>query len=67
MSVLVTGGAGFIGSNLVRALLAEGTDVVVIDDFSTGLRSNLPSSSRLTVIEADVAGPRRPCWSWPRS
>src|SRR5436190_23261147 len=55
MSVLVTGGAGFIGSNLVRALLAEGTDVVVIDDFSTGLRSNLPSSSRLTVIEADLA------------
>jgi len=55
MTVLVTGGAGFIGSNLVRALLADGTDVVVIDDFSTGRASNLPRSPRLAVIEADLA------------
>src|ERR1044071_9154035 len=41
MRALVTGGAGFIGSNLVDALLARGDSVTVVDDLSTGRRENL--------------------------
>jgi UDP-glucose 4-epimerase len=41
MRVLITGGAGFIGSNLARAALAEGHEVVVLDDLSTGYAGNL--------------------------
>lgn len=52
---LVTGGAGFIGSHLVDLLLARGDDVTVIDDLSTGRRTNLPAHSpRLRFIEADL-------------
>ncbi|MGN8835548.1 NAD-dependent epimerase/dehydratase family protein [Mitsuokella jalaludinii] len=42
MNILVTGGAGFIGSHLVRYLLQEGEAVTVLDNLSTGLRSHLP-------------------------
>jgi UDP-glucose 4-epimerase len=56
--VLVTGGAGFIGSHLTERLLAEGHAVRVLDNFSTGSRTNLPFASRyagaLEVIEADI-------------
>jgi UDP-glucose 4-epimerase len=44
MKALVTGGAGFIGSNLVDALLARGDAVTVVDDLSTGRRENLDSA-----------------------
>ena len=49
---LVTGGAGFIGSNLADALLARGVEVVVYDNFSTGRREFLPADAEL--VEADV-------------
>ena len=53
--VLVTGGAGFIGSNLVEALLERGDDVRVLDNFSTGSRANLAELGRdVEVIEGDL-------------
>jgi UDP-glucose 4-epimerase len=51
--VLVTGGAGFIGSALTRVLLEEGHDVTVLDNLSTGHRSAVPEGARF--IEADLA------------
>ncbi len=54
---IVTGGAGFIGSQLVRDLLAAGERVVVLDNFSTGHRENLAGldSERLKIVETNVA------------
>lgn len=54
--VLITGGAGFIGSHLVDALLAKGYSVRVLDNLSTGKRSNLPlDDARVQLVEGDVA------------
>ena len=54
MKVLVTGGAGFVGSNVVDRLVANGDEVTVVDDLSTGDRQNL-ASSRAAVVVADIA------------
>ena len=52
--ILVTGGCGFIGSHLVRRLVADGNDVVVLDDMSTGRRDHLDGLSRVQLIEGTV-------------
>lgn len=54
MRVLVTGGAGFIGSHLTRALLAAGHQVRVLDDLSTGSRDNLAGAADAELVEADI-------------
>ena len=55
LPILVTGGAGFIGSNLVDALLARGHAVRVVDNLSTGKRSNLPNVPEVELVVGDVA------------
>jgi UDP-glucose 4-epimerase len=56
MRTLVTGGAGFIGSNVVDALLARGDEVVVVDDLSTGRESNLEGAraNGAELVRADI-------------
>jgi nucleoside-diphosphate-sugar epimerase len=55
MKTLVTGGGGFIGSNLVRALLARGDDVRVLDNFATGSRANLAGLEHdVELVEGDL-------------
>jgi UDP-glucose 4-epimerase len=57
MKYLVTGGAGFIGSNIVNRLLHDGHEVVVLDNFATGKRENilpLMKNPKMTMIEGDL-------------
>ncbi|MBX7221497.1 MAG: NAD-dependent epimerase/dehydratase family protein [Blastocatellia bacterium] len=56
MKILVTGGAGFIGSHLVDAFVAAGHEVFVVDNLSTGFRANINPSA--TFIEADIRDDR---------
>jgi len=57
--ILVTGGAGFIGSHLVETLRLDGCEAVVLDDLSMGKRENVPSSA--TFIEGDVRDTEMVC------
>ena len=57
MKALVTGGAGFIGSNLVARLLAGDHEVTVLDDLSSGYAINLPTHARLRFVRGDIRDP----------
>ncbi|MCO6474692.1 MAG: SDR family NAD(P)-dependent oxidoreductase [Melioribacteraceae bacterium] len=60
MKILVTGGAGFIGSNLVDYFLSQGHKVVCLDDLSTGFKKNIEhnfDNSNFTFIEGDIRDP----------
>ena len=53
-TILVTGGAGFIGSHLVDSLLAAGHRVTILDDFSSGKRANLADAGAARLVEGDI-------------
>lgn len=55
MKILITGGAGFIGSHLVDRLIARGDRILVIDNYATGRLDNLTPHPNLTVIEGTIA------------
>ena len=57
MNVLITGGAGFIGSHLADRLLDRGDEVVVIDNFATARRDNLQERPGLTVLDGSIVDP----------
>ena len=57
-TILVTGGAGFIGSSIAEALLATGETVRILDDFSSGRRQNLESmKGKVELIEGTIVDP----------
>lgn len=55
MKILITGGAGCLGSNLVERLLPKGIEICVIDNFATGKREVLPEVSGLRVVEGSIS------------
>jgi UDP-glucose 4-epimerase len=55
MRLLITGGAGCLGSNLIEELLPQGHQILVIDNFATGRREVVPALPRLEVVEGTVA------------
>ena len=62
MNTILTGGCGFIGSHMTDRLLAEGHEVIVIDNLSTGRLENLEhqkNSSKLKIIEADICDTKK--------
>jgi len=55
MKILITGGAGFVGSHIADRLLAQGDDVLVIDNYATGRRDNLNPHDNLEIVEGSIA------------
>jgi UDP-glucose 4-epimerase len=59
MKYLVTGGAGFVGSHLIEQLLPEKNEIVCLDDFSTGKKSNIAEfAGRISIAEGDIRNPQ---------
>ncbi|MFA5033442.1 MAG: NAD-dependent epimerase/dehydratase family protein [bacterium] len=54
MKVLITGGAGFLGSNIADKLILKGENILVIDNFATGRRDNLKPHSNLKIVEGSI-------------
>ncbi len=54
MRILITGGAGFIGSHLADRLLSEGHELLIIDNYSTGRRDNLTPRQKLSIVEGSI-------------
>lgn len=57
MKALVTGGAGFIGSNIVKLLIEQGHTVAVLDNLLSGYRENLDSLPQVTFVDGDIRDP----------
>lgn len=55
MRILITGGAGCLGSNLIEHWLPQGHEILVIDNFATGKREVVPALAKLTLIEGSIA------------
>ena len=55
MTILVTGGAGFIGSNIVDAYIEKGHDVIIVDNMSTGVKEYINPKARF--YEMDICSP----------
>jgi len=63
MKILVTGGAGFIGSNVVDRYVAEGHEVVIVDNLSTGKKTNLNNSARFYQMGIEEKGLQVVLWN----
>ena len=57
MNILVTGGAGFIGSHIAEHFSLAGHDVTVLDNLSTGYLYNVPDNANITFIEGNICDP----------
>ena len=62
MKALVTGGAGFIGTNLIKRLLKDGYEVVSIDNYSTGKKENHQEGCKYLDMDLAVSTPKHGSW-----